>query len=212
MRSCRTKNEIQLQRYPKRPQHLNMGSTNARQRRDVRRALPAGCDGTVFAAAVRHYWKRKPHMSIRVTHPNRSGLNRNRANYVPLTPSFLLRGSSVYPDQLAVACGERRYNWRETLERAKWLGNKDCEGFLTIGDPSFTKMTPKDEWDAIALNYTSGTTCKSEGGCLRDGLREGVTHYAVPLSLFAPGTTNGTSHLPPNGLGSRRPMVPPIPC
>ena len=61
-------------------------------------------------------------MSIQATHPYESGLDKNAANYVPLTPiSFLLRTASVYPNRLAVAYGERRYSWRETLERCRRL-------------------------------------------------------------------------------------------
>src|SRR5215472_2137263 len=49
-------------------------------------------------------------------------LDKNAANYVPLTPiAFLLRSASVYPDRLAVAHGARRYTWREALERCRRL-------------------------------------------------------------------------------------------
>src|SRR3984893_390308 len=61
-------------------------------------------------------------MSERATHPYETGLGKNAANYVPLSPtSFLLRTASVYPDRLAVAHGERRYSWRETLQRCRRL-------------------------------------------------------------------------------------------
>jgi fatty-acyl-CoA synthase len=203
-------------------------------------------------------------MSIQPTHPYESGLDKNAANYVPLTPiGFLLRTASVYPNRLAVAYGERRYSWREALERCrrlaaalsargvrrgdtvavmapnipetfeahfgvpmagavlntlnirldaatiaftlqhgeakvlitdsefapvieqalqqlerkpvvidiadamgpggKLLGEMDYEAFLATGDPSFPEVTPEDEWEAIALNYTSGTTGNPKG-------------------------------------------------
>ena len=192
------------------------------------------------------------------------GLDKNAANYVPLTPiGFLVRSASVYPNRLAVVHGERRYNWRETLERCRRLasaltargversdtvaliapnipeaseahygvpmagavlnalnirldpgtiafilehgeakvlitdtefapvvaralaqlerkpividivdamgpggdrlGEMDYEEFLATGDPAFQEMTPEDEWEAIALNYTSGTTGNPKG-------------------------------------------------
>jgi fatty-acyl-CoA synthase len=196
--------------------------------------------------------------------PYEVGLEKNAANYVPLTPiGFLARSASVYPNRLAVAHGERRYNWREALERCrrlasaltgrgigrhdtvalmapnipeafeahygvpmagavlnalnirldpgtiafilehgeakvlitdtefspviaealaqlkrkpvvidivdamgpggKRLGEMDYEEFLAAGNQAFPEVTPADEWDAIALNYTSGTTGNPKG-------------------------------------------------
>ena len=43
------------------------------------------------------------------------------------------------------------------------LGALDFEAFLAAGDPAFAELTPADEWDAIALNYTSGTTGNPKG-------------------------------------------------
>jgi fatty-acyl-CoA synthase len=43
------------------------------------------------------------------------------------------------------------------------LGAMDYEAFLAAGDPEFTGLTPQDEWEAIALNYTSGTTGNPKG-------------------------------------------------
>jgi fatty-acyl-CoA synthase len=196
--------------------------------------------------------------------PYETGLDKNAANYVPLTPiGFLTRSATVYPDRLAVAHGERRYSWRQTLERCRRLASAlaacgvgrgdtvalmapnipeafeahfgvpmagavlnalnirldaetiafilrhgeakvlitdsefspvikealarldkkpavidiadtegpggerlaelDYEGFLAAADPDFAELTPEDEWDAIALNYTSGTTGNPKG-------------------------------------------------
>jgi fatty-acyl-CoA synthase len=203
-------------------------------------------------------------MSIRATYRYESGLEKNAANYVPLTPiGFLLRSSLVYPDRLAVTYGKRRHSWREVLERCrrlaaaltargvgrgdtvavmapnipemfeahfgvpmagavlntlnirldpaaiafilqhgeakvlladtefapvieqaldqlerkpvvidiydamgpggKLLGETDYETFVATGDPSFLEVMPEDERDAIALNYTSGTTGNPKG-------------------------------------------------
>ena len=43
------------------------------------------------------------------------------------------------------------------------LGEIDYEEFLAAGDPDFAWAMPDDEWDAIALNYTSGTTGDPKG-------------------------------------------------
>ena len=203
-------------------------------------------------------------MSKPDANPYELGLDKNPANFVPLSPiGFLLRSASVYPDHLAIIHGERRYSWRQALERCRRLaaalaaagvgrgdtvavmapnipemfethfgvpmagavlnalnirldpetiafilghgeakvlitdtefapvvkealaglerkplvvdivdsagpggarlGNIDYEAFLAGGDPAFCELTPTDEWDAIALNYTSGTTGNPKG-------------------------------------------------
>ena len=43
------------------------------------------------------------------------------------------------------------------------LGGIDFEGFLAGGDKDFDWSMPGDEWDAISLNYTSGTTSNPKG-------------------------------------------------
>jgi fatty-acyl-CoA synthase len=43
------------------------------------------------------------------------------------------------------------------------LGKVEYEALLAEGDPAFAWEPPKDEWDAIALNYTSGTTGDPKG-------------------------------------------------
>ncbi len=43
------------------------------------------------------------------------------------------------------------------------LGTLDYEAFLGRGDPLFAWKYPADEWDAISLNYTSGTTGNPKG-------------------------------------------------
>ncbi|MDF1585306.1 acyl-CoA synthetase [Marinimicrococcus flavescens] len=43
------------------------------------------------------------------------------------------------------------------------LGALDYEALLAEGDPGFAPMWPADEWQAIALNYTSGTTGNPKG-------------------------------------------------
>lgn len=43
------------------------------------------------------------------------------------------------------------------------LGSLDYEALLASGDAHYAWQPPKDEWDAICLNYTSGTTGNPKG-------------------------------------------------
>jgi 3-(methylthio)propionyl---CoA ligase len=43
------------------------------------------------------------------------------------------------------------------------VGSTTYESLLAEGDPGFDWIRPEDEWDAIALNYTSGTTGNPKG-------------------------------------------------
>ncbi|MBN9560995.1 MAG: acyl-CoA synthetase [Alphaproteobacteria bacterium] len=53
-----------------------------------------------------------------------TGLDRNQANYTPLTPiTFLERAAAVYPDCLAVVHGEWRTTWKETYARCRRLAS-----------------------------------------------------------------------------------------
>ena len=56
--------------------------------------------------------------------PYEDGLDKNAANFVPLSPlSFIARAKDVYPNHPAVIYGERRYGWRQVYERAVCLGS-----------------------------------------------------------------------------------------
>jgi len=43
------------------------------------------------------------------------------------------------------------------------IGDLEYEAFIAGGDPEFAWQMPQDEWDAISLNYTSGTTGNPKG-------------------------------------------------
>jgi len=43
------------------------------------------------------------------------------------------------------------------------IGTAEYEAFIAEGDPDFEWSYPDDEWDAISLNYTSGTTGNPKG-------------------------------------------------
>jgi fatty-acyl-CoA synthase len=48
-------------------------------------------------------------------------------------------------------------------QTGEMLGEVEYEAFIADGDPQFEPRLPGDEWDAISLNYTSGTTGNPKG-------------------------------------------------
>ncbi len=52
---------------------------------------------------------------------------------------------------------------KEFPQEADRLSYNDYEEFIAAGDPDFAWRMPEDEWNAITLNYTSGTTGNPKG-------------------------------------------------
>ncbi len=62
-------------------------------------------------------------------------LDRNPANYVPLSPlGFLERAAAVYPDRTAVVYGDESYDWREAYARARRLASALADRGVGVGD------------------------------------------------------------------------------
>jgi 3-(methylthio)propionyl---CoA ligase len=51
----------------------------------------------------------------------------------------------------------------KTFSGGKRIGEIEYESWIAQGDPTFAWSVPEDEWDAIALSYTSGTTGNPKG-------------------------------------------------
>ncbi|MDD5248916.1 MAG: acyl-CoA synthetase [Rhodocyclaceae bacterium] len=64
-----------------------------------------------------------------------TGLDKNAANYVPLTPlSFLDRTAYIYPQRLSCIHGQRRYTWKETYARCRRLASMLEAKGIGLGD------------------------------------------------------------------------------
>ncbi len=55
------------------------------------------------------------------------------------------------------------YDDKEFPQTGECLSDIDYETFLASGEADFAWQLPADEWDAISLNYTSGTTGNPKG-------------------------------------------------
>jgi len=68
-------------------------------------------------------------------HPFATGLDRNRANYVPLSPvQFLERSALVYPNKIAVRHGDVAYSYREFDARCRRLASALAQHGIGRGD------------------------------------------------------------------------------
>jgi fatty-acyl-CoA synthase len=71
------------------------------------------------------------------------------------------------------------------------IGSAEYEAFLATGDAGFNWTPPSDEWDAISLNYTSGTTGNPKGVvyhhrgaaliCYTNTIHSGMARFPVYL-------------------------------
>ncbi len=74
-------------------------------------------------------------MTAAAASPYDTGLDKNAANYVPLSPlGFLARSAAVYPNRIAVVYGNRRRNWRETEARCRRLAAELARRGIGRGD------------------------------------------------------------------------------
>ena len=83
------------------------------------------------------------------------------------------------------------YDDPEFPQTGEPLSADDYEAFVTKGDPNFEWRWPKDEWEAISLNYTSGTTGNPKGVvyhhrgaalmCYANSISTGMTRFPVYL-------------------------------
>ena len=72
---------------------------------------------------------------IRHANPFSQDLERNPANYAPLTPlPFIERAAGVYPDRLAVVHGPLRYTWKATYQRSRRLASALARRGIGSGD------------------------------------------------------------------------------
>ncbi len=67
--------------------------------------------------------------------PYEQHLDKNAANYAPLTPlSFLERAAYVYPERPSVVHGAKRYTWKETYARCRRLASALSRRGIGLGD------------------------------------------------------------------------------
>lgn len=77
------------------------------------------------------------------------------AEFMPLLQDAL-KLAQVTP--LVIQYDDAEYTGERVVSDAR-----DYAEFLSLGDPNYHWLMPEDEWDAISINYTSGTTGDPKG-------------------------------------------------
>ena len=94
-----------------------------------------------------------------------TNLDKNKANYVPLTPlTFLKRAREIYPNYEAIIYEDRKYTWNEVYKRAvkfasalSKIGIKkgDTVSFLAFNTPEiFEGHYSVPMAGAVSVSYT----------------------------------------------------------
>jgi 3-(methylthio)propionyl---CoA ligase len=96
------------------------------QPQSTRPALPMAQDGMGL--------QQEQVMIERASNPYEQDLDKNPANYVPLSPlSFIRRAAAVYPKRIATIHGDRRISWAETYERCRRLASALAKRGVGLG-------------------------------------------------------------------------------
>jgi fatty-acyl-CoA synthase len=94
-------------------------------------------------------------IAFQLDHANTRVLIVDRS-FIPLAEAALAL-SEVAP--LFIVHNDPEYSGSEI----NTLPSEDYSAFIEKGDPHFAWLMPEDEWDAISINYTSGTTGDPKG-------------------------------------------------
>ncbi|TAI64401.1 acyl-CoA synthetase [Bradyrhizobium sp. Leo170] len=89
-------------------------------------------------------------------------LDHGGARIILVDPEF----SGVIADALAQMKGPKPFVIDvddASFDGGQRIGEIEYEAALALGDPNFVERRPDDEWEAIALSYTSGTTGNPKG-------------------------------------------------
>ena len=69
------------------------------------------------------------------SNPYETGLDRNPANYVPLSPlTFIERAAAAHPERTAIVHGARRYSWADSFARCRRLAGALAAHGIGLGD------------------------------------------------------------------------------
>ena len=106
--------------------------SNLKSRSAAKKAKPVKRRAPRIAATAK---RARPPRAAKASHPYAHDLDKNPANYQPLTPlTFLERSASTFPDTVAIIHGERRITYREFYARCRRLASALKKRGIGVGD------------------------------------------------------------------------------
>ena len=149
-------------------------------------------------------------MTLVDSNPYEIGLDKNAANYVPLTPiGFLRRSAAVYPDRSAVVYGERRYSWRQALQRCRRLAAALATRGIRRGD-TVALMAPNipEAFEAhfgvpMAGAVLNALNIRLDPDTIAFILRHGEAKALISDTEFAPVIRQVLAHAPDQDVAER---------
>jgi fatty-acyl-CoA synthase len=125
--------------------------------------------------------------------PYAIGLDRNEANFAPLTPlTFLERTAAIYPDRLAVIHGGLRRTYRELHQRCRRLGSALEKLGIEPGDtvaamlPNVPAMLECHYGVPMAGAVLNALNTRSDPSTIAFILKHGGARALIVDSEFAP--------------------------
>jgi len=122
-----------------------------------------------------------------------TNLEKNPANFVPLTPlSFLERVKDVYPERAAVIYGDRSFSWREIYTRCRRFASALARAGIGVGDTvSFMAANTPEVFEAHHAVPMSGAVLNTintrlEAGTIEYILAHADTKVLVTDTQFSP--------------------------
>ena len=146
---------------------------------------------------------------MKAGNPYELGLDKNPANYVPLSPlSFLARSAQVYPRATALIYGPSRQDWRSTYERCRRLASALAGRGIGAGDtgavmlPNVPAMFEAHFGVPMSGAVLNTLNTRLDAEAIGFMLDHGQARVLITDCEFAPVLQKALAM-----LGSRRPLV-----
>src|SRR6202021_1533884 len=137
--------------------------------------------------------------------PYETGLDRNPANFQPLTPlSFLARAAAVYPDQTAIVHGRRSWRYREFFARTRQLASALARRGIGRGDtvavvlPNTPAMLEAHYGVAMAGAVLNSINTRMDASIIAFTLDHGEAKVVITDREFSKAVKNALAASAPN--------------